>query len=263
MLRFISIVLFVLFLISCRNNVVTNQDIEKEIAGEITENFDDIYYSCINNCEGWDLPTGVDITTSADSKQGYCTDLCRNEYYYRVTENATSVEFCFIINHTEIRKRCENRLHYNLAIKYGNLTLCNSISDEIKVDKCKKEIIRDKAIEQNDIMICDEWREWKECKDVISAELALINDNASLCDLILDETKKSTCINDAIPNMVLNGGDISLCKKLTNESLIKACMALRNLIEINTTPSAQLQSLTEKQIIFPSYSRGVPPGAAN
>jgi hypothetical protein len=285
-----NIVLLILFLTACSadnmeteipGSDVIKTDIKPKIAEtdvetDITEtkvaemevaqgDFDESFYSCLKNCKEWDLPSKVEVTTSIETvKEDYCTNLCTGEYYYRETANATSIESCLIIDHKEIRMRCENKLLYNLAIKSQNISLCESIHDETQVGNCRKKIIIDKAIEQNNIRVCDEWAGWEECKDVARMELAFLGDDMSLCEEIENEDKRNSCLDVIIPELVEKGQDVGLCNKLSDKSLLDSCMSLSYLnLDVTSFPHKDWSDDVDKQIIRPTTGRGVAPGPGN
>ena len=142
--------------------------------------------------------------------------------YAKQAQNTSNIKLCLKIDSENLRNSCKDSLNYALSIKDKDVSFCDKIVDELKMEECRKYIIFGKAKEQKEPNVCNELKDSASCKDDFNMNIALRNMDVFLCNKIVQEDKKNSCLSDVVPIASVLQDDINLCEILVDNK--EKCM---------------------------------------
>ncbi len=147
-------------------------------------------------------------------------------------ENTFQEECNKLINNYEIE------VSYSEAIKKQDIALCAIIGESSLEQKCRNNIIANKAITEGNVLMCEyisDTNQKQNClentqlqRDTQLFEIATNSDNINLCNRITIESIQHRCNDIVILSITKKTKNTSLCQNLKNKENISICQKLLN-----------------------------------
>ena len=154
--------------------------------GKQYESFDDVnesdysdYKQCVDECSGCELKCKDDLLQTTATKGNDLT-ICDQ------IKTDSIKEECVV----SIQSMADEEL-YSQAISGKDLTVCDNIEDNFTRSTCMVQVQATKAVDQNDLTLCDSLSSELvgRCKEHAEFRIAALNDDLSYCDKFGAEEK--------------------------------------------------------------------------
>ncbi len=169
-----AILLVTLFLSSCMWFGVEEEQVEVPAGIEGSSVEYENYASCVEQCSS-------------------CEENCLNSVYYVKAVQEGDTKSCARIVSQTLREDCEQTLLATEAIEQLNKEKCMMLTEEAMQESCLVHVAAEAAVQSSSSDKCSESPDAERCEAIFYKDMALLNNDRTYCDKLVDEEKKAVC----------------------------------------------------------------------
>lgn len=180
-----------------------------------------------------------DIAVCKEIKDQYIRTQCEDSLNLRISVRDSSLESCNAITDQSQKNNCIDKVALKSAITTGDAGQCRLLSDEslktICVSKANKQANSAnyaQALKEGNPTLCNNLTDplRTECQDAVNYNLGVEKNDVVACNKILESVKKEECVANVYLAQAKEANDPSICLKIGDTEKQTSCAQTVNVL---------------------------------